>query len=125
MIENKKQIRPDISSIQFKENISQEEKFQNEVLRPIIKMQHELIVSCFEHFLNQNKIEFDALRDTQIKDFIQKTFTSNNGLKKDLNGLIIGLFTLEEYLEYLNHISQINKRINSIIQTRIGSVYLK
>ena len=125
MIENKKQIRPDISSIQFKENISQEEKFQNEVLRPIIKMQHELIVSCFEHFLNQNKIEFDALSDTQIKDFIQKTFTSNNGLKKDLNGLIIGLFTLEEYLEYLNHISQINKRINSIIQTRIGSVYLK
>lgn len=65
MIDPKKQIRPTISSIQPKENISIEEKFQNEVLRPIIKMQHELIIASFEHHLILNKIRISEQSDSQ------------------------------------------------------------
>lgn len=125
MTDQKKQIRPIITSIQLKQHFSIEEKFQNEVLRPIIKLQHELIMSYFEHFLTLQKINFNEQSNVQKEDFINKTFTRNNRLKTDLRALIIGLFTLEEYVEYLNLTSQINKRINSIIQTRVSSFYLK
>ena len=52
----KKQLRPEILSIIKTENFSALEKFQNEILRPIIKLQHDLILTRFEHYLKQNKI---------------------------------------------------------------------
>ena len=55
MTDLKKQLRPAIPSIAKKDNISTEEKFQNEVLRPIIKLQNNLISSYFEHNLERKK----------------------------------------------------------------------
>ena len=125
MPEPKKQLRPTIPSIQSKEQVSVEEKFQNETLRPIIKLQHELILSCFKHYLAANKIQLEVQSEDKKRDFIQKCLMKNAQLKSDLRSLIIGLFTIEEYTEYLKNSSQINKRINSIIQSRITSVYVK
>ncbi len=34
------------------------EKFQNEVIRPIIKMQHNLFVGVFKNYLQKRKIDF-------------------------------------------------------------------
>ena len=123
MSDQKKLIRPDIPSIKVKEKISIEEKFQNEILRPIIELQHELIISCFQHYLTLKKIKFNEFSEKQKRDIIEKSLNRDSQLKKDFQSLIIGLFTLEEYNNYLSLNSQINKRINSIIQSRISSVY--
>ena len=125
MIDLKKQMRPEISSIIKTENFSAEEKFQNEVLRPIIKLQHDLILSYFEHYLKQNKVKMNELNNTQKTHLAHKLFKTNTRLKTELRGLIIGLFTLEEYKEYLNLSSQLNKRMNNMIQQRIASCYVK
>ena len=45
MTNTKQSIRPIIHTIGSQENASKEEQFQNEVLRPIIKMQHDLIMA--------------------------------------------------------------------------------
>ena len=119
----KKQIRPAIPSIVEKEQISVEEKFQNEVLRPIIKLQNELILSCFEYYLRRVKVDIQKFNDVQKTDFIEKSFKRDAQLKAALRSLIIGLFTLEEYKDYLNMTSQLNKRINSIIQKRVSSAF--
>ncbi|MFT4679555.1 MAG: hypothetical protein ACI84C_001103 [Flavobacteriales bacterium] len=124
MTDLKKQLRPEIPSIVKTENFSAEEKFQNEVLRPIIKLQHELILSCFEHHLKQNKVKLDNLEKIQKAGLIQKLFKSNTQFKTEFRGLIIGLFTLEEYNEYLGLSSQLNKRISNMIQQRIESCYI-
>ena len=121
----KKQIRPEISNIIKTGDFSAEEKFQNEVLRPIIKLQHDLILSYYEHYLKQNKVKMNELNNNQKTDLIHKLFKTDTRLKTDLRGLITGLFTLEEYKEYLSVSSQLNKRINNIIQQRIESCYLK
>tara|TARA_B110000438_G_C15527434_1_gene526959 strand:+ start:309 stop:677 length:369 start_codon:yes stop_codon:yes gene_type:complete len=115
----KKQLRPEILSIIKTENFSPLEKFQNEILRPIIKLQHELILTCFEHYLKQNKIKIIELNKTQKTDLMNKLFKSDTRLKNDFRGLIIGLFTLEEYKEYLTLSSQLNKRINNMIRQKI------
>jgi hypothetical protein len=124
MSEPKKQLRPLISSIKKTEYASLEEKFQNEVLRPILKLQHEFIISCFEHFLILNKVRFNELSSIQKADVIQKLFKTDLRLKMELRSLIIGLFTYEEYKAYLIHSSRLNKRIYSMIQKRVESVYL-
>lgn len=125
MSDLKKQLRPEISNIKETENSSIEESFQNEVLRPIIKLQHELIMTCFAHFLILNKVQFNALNTFQQTELIQKLFKADMRLKTELRGLIIGLFTLEEYKAYLSQSSQLNKRIYAMIQKRVESVYLK
>lgn len=117
----KKQLRPEILSIIKTENFSPLEKFQNETLRPIIKLQHELILTCFEHYLKQNKIKIIELNKTQKTDLMNKLFKSDTRLKNDFRGLIIGLFTLEEYKEYLTISSQLNKRINNMIRQKIDN----
>ena len=124
MTDLKKQIRPEISSIIKTENFSAEEKFQNEILRPIIKLQHDLILSYFEHYLKQNKVKMNELNNTQKKDLTLKLFKADTRLKTELRGLITGLFTLEEFKEYLSLSSQLNKRINNMIQQRINSCYV-
>jgi hypothetical protein len=117
----KKQLRPEILSIIKTENFSPLEKFQNETLRPIIKLQHELILTRFEHYLKQNKINIIELNKTQKTDLMNKLFKSDTRLKNDFRGLIIGLFTLEEYKEYLTISSQLNKRINNMIRQKIDN----
>ncbi|MFT6027251.1 MAG: hypothetical protein ACI8P5_001511 [Bacteroidia bacterium] len=125
MSDLKKQLRPGIPSILKKENISVEEEFQNQILRPIIKLQNDLILNCFEDYLKRKKVGLQKFTDDQTIDFIHKTFKRDTQLKTDLRGLIIGLFTLEEYQQYLTITSQLNRRINSMIQERVGSFYLQ
>jgi hypothetical protein len=124
MLDLKKQIRPILSKIKKKEDISPEENFQNEILRPIIKLQYALISSSFEHYLSLKKVMFDEFNDLQKLAFIQKSFKRDTQLKTDLRSLILGLFTLEEFNEYLSLKSQINRRINTIMQSRITSCYV-
>jgi hypothetical protein len=124
MTDLKKQIRPEIPSITKPENFNAEERFQNEVLRPIIKLQHDLILCYFKHHLEQNKVKINELSTIQKKDFTRKLFKGDTRLKTELRGFIIGLFTVEEYKEYLSLPSQLNKRINNMIQQRIDSCYV-
>ena len=39
------------------------EKFQNEVLRPIIKMQHNLLIASFNNYIQKRKIDFLVLSE--------------------------------------------------------------
>lgn len=124
MIDPKIALRPSIPSIEQNKQTSQEEHFQNEVIRPIIKLQHELLLAYFKHFVDQKKINLDDLNAKEIREFIGKLFNTNVSLKINIKGLIIGMFTIEEFDVYLTMSSKLNKRITSIIETRIISVYL-
>lgn len=121
----KKQIRPTITSILTLENSGSEETFQNNILRPIIKLQHDLILTYFQYYLNQKKININDLDSTLRKDIIRKLFKTDTRLKIELRGLIIGLLTVEELKEYLTQLSGLNKRINNMIEQRIKSCYIK
>ena len=123
MIDQKKQIRPAIPSIVIQENFSDEEKFQNNILRPIIKLQHDLILRYFEHYLKQNKVNRIELNSTQMKNVIHRFFKTDNRFKIEMRGLIIGLLTIDEFEEYLKLSPGLNKRINNMIEQRVESCY--
>ena len=119
MTTSKKQIRPSINSIIITDNISDMERFQNEVFRPIIKLQHELIICSFQHYLKKHKISLEELDFLKKTKLIHKILKSDTQLKKELRGLIIGLVTIDEYEEYIEMYSELNKRINNMILQKL------
>ncbi len=118
------ELRPTIPTIVNTLQSSSEETFQNEKLRPIIKLQHDLIISHFEYNLKQNCVKIDQLNKEQMKELIVKILKGNGRLQTELRGLVTALFTVEEYCQYLQSLSPINRRINNMVQQRIESNYL-
>ena len=100
---------------------SSDELFQNEVLRPILKLQNDLVLAVFLNYLAKNKMAFK--NQTPEK----KEVTIENALQKDIKlqnifkGMIIGLFTTDEYAVYLKNSSGLNKRMMGMLMERLKS----
>ncbi|MFV8465287.1 glyoxalase [Flavobacterium sp. LB1P62] len=100
---------------------STEESFQNEVLRPILKLQNDLFIASFINYVVKNKADFYGYTSEKklsvIENAIQKDIKFRNALK----GMIIALFTADEYTEYIKNSSNINKRMMSMLIERLKS----
>lgn len=53
-----KKIRPDYMTTTINDVMSNEERFQNLVLRPIIKFQNDLIINVFKNYVGKHKNVF-------------------------------------------------------------------
>ena len=100
---------------------SVEEQFQNEVLRPILKLQNDLIILSFQNYLSVNKINFNSFTVDKKVTFIENTIHKDSKLRDVMKGIIIGLFTSNEYLVYSINASNFNKRIITMLIERLKS----
>ena len=100
---------------------SSDELFQNQVLRPILKFQNDLFIVAFGNYLVKNRIDFNAFsvekKLTTIENSIQKDIKFRNALK----GMIMGLFTTDEYALYIKDSSSLNKRMMGMLIERLKS----
>lgn len=122
---DKVNLRPNIANVNSETKSSTEEAFQNKVIRPIIKLQHSLIINYFQYHLKKQKTDIDNYNEEQKDLFLIRIFKIDRVLKIEMKSLIIGLFTNDEYSEYLKSKNEIDKRIHSIISKRVHSYYLK
>lgn len=95
------------------------EKFQNEVIRPVIKMQHQYVILFFKDYLQKRKIDFETLSGEQKKIKIQTVLKTDFKFKTLLIGCIIGQFAIEELEVYLSNTSEFNRRITQISMQRL------
>lgn len=98
-----------------------EEQFQNEVLRPILKLQNDLIILSFQNYLRVNKINFNSFTVDKKVALIENSIHKDSKLREILKGIIIGLFTSNEYSLYATNSSNFNKRIISMLIERLQS----
>lgn len=112
--------RPIISNL-INTNTTDTEKFQNEVLRPIIKMQNDLLIAFFIEYLIKRKILFSDLSDEKKKTKIKSIFEKDISLKNQVIGIVLGNFSIDEFLSYSKNLSEFNKRIIQIIVQRLQS----
>jgi hypothetical protein len=100
---------------------SSDELFQNQVLRPILKLQNDLFIAAFGNHLVKNRIDFNAFsvekKLATIENAIQKDIKFRNALK----GMIMGLFTTDEYAQYIKNSSSLNKRMMGMLIERLKS----
>lgn len=101
--------------------VSINESFQNEVLRPILKFQNEIIIHYFEHFIVESKIDFHLIKHHLKIAQIHNLFKTNIQFKQFYLGLIVGLFTKEDFLFYTENKKEVNKRIIAMLIERLCS----
>lgn len=101
-----------------------DEDFQNRILRPVLKLQHELILVLFIRFCGKQKI--DLFKDeNKFNSIVNTHIKKNMVLKNQYLGLIIGMFTTEEFGIYLENDAEFNKRIITMIGQRLKDSQLE
>ena len=116
-------LRPDIPSIKRLESMTDVEKFQNDVIRPILKYQHDVIVGyTISKAVNRNS-EFPNLIAIEKERYLDKVTLKDSKIKQELNGMVLGLMTVEEMNKYLAIESEYKRRINTMIRERIVSTF--
>ena len=100
---------------------SAEEFFQNETLRPIMKLQNELLLAVFQNYTVKSKVHFKQFSIEKKFVFIENAVKKDINFSNSLKGIVIGLFTLEEYNRYSANSSALTKRITNLLVERFKS----
>jgi len=110
-------IRPEIAA----ENITDElmEVFQNKTLRQVLKLQNDTLLAICLDFLNNKYKNFEGRDNTIKKSLMQDALKTDQALKKLLYGVVVGQFTSRELAFYLDHKSDINKRLVEFMFKRV------
>lgn len=100
---------------------SAEEYFQNQTLRPILKLQNDIYLELFKNYIIKNKASFNQFSIEKKMYYIENSILNDNKLRNLLIGTTIGLFLLDEFITYSQKTSEINKRIITMLIERLKS----
>jgi len=114
-------LRPEIPSAKVLPGMSSEEQFQNSTLRPIAKLQNDLLVVVFKNYARKHKNVFYDLSTDKRMDYIENAIHKDMKFRNSLKGIIIGQFTISEYEQYIQNSSNLNKRMMNIVKERLKS----
>ena len=112
-------IRPKIKKVKDFPNMSDDERFQNETIRPILKLQNPLFILVFKNYIEKRKRIFYDLSLDKKMIYIESSIVKDQNFQNSLKGIIIGHFTLAEYRQYLLYFSSLNKRMMNMLVKRL------
>ena len=112
-------LRPEILSAKLNDSMSFEERFQNTTLRPVIKLQSNLLFEVFKNYITKHKNVFYELSLEKRIDYIENSIHKDMKFRNSVKGMIIGQFTCDEYLLYKKESSSLNKRMMNIVKERL------
>ena len=111
--------RPVISSAIVTPYTSNDERFQNQTLRPVIKLQNNLLIAVFKNYVVKYKNVFYELSVANKMCYIENAIHKDMKFRNSLKGMVIGQFTIEEYLIYIQNSSALNKRMMNLVIERL------
>lgn len=114
-------LRPTIVSAKITPGMSADEIFQNQTLRPVAKLQNDLLLAVFKNYVAKHKNVFYDLTIEKRLDYIENAIHKDMKFRNSLKGTIIGQFTLTEYETYIQNSSALNKRMMNIVKDRLKS----
>ncbi|RKN81030.1 glyoxalase [Ulvibacterium marinum] len=112
-------IRPNIPKAKITLEMTDEERFQNETLRPIIKFQNPLLLAAFGNYIAKHKNRFHDLVLEKRLEYVENAIQKDIKFRNSLKGMVIGQFTLEEYQKYIQNSSALNKRMMGMVIDRL------
>lgn len=115
------ELRPEIPTARILPGMSAEESFQNKTIRPIAKLQNDLMVAVFRNYARKHKNVFYDLSIEKRMDYIENAIHKDMKFRNSLKGILIGQFTLDEYELYIQNSSALNKRMMNIVKERLKS----
>jgi len=113
-------IRPTLNIIPS-DDVESEIHFQNEILRPVLKLQNDLFIEVMRHYFFKHKNTFYTLSLKKRLSFIENAIQKDVKFRNALKGMIIGQFSVEEYALYQKNASKLNKRMMKMLIQRYHS----
>jgi len=98
---------------------SSDEIFQNQVLRAMLKLQNGLLRDVFRSYISKYKNDFYAYSVEKKLAYIENSIQKDIKFRNSLKGIVIGLFTIAEYNEYIKNSSSLNKRMMNMLIERL------
>lgn len=101
--------------------VSTAEQFQNQTIRPILKLLDGSIQTLWQHHWPKRKTPFDRFSSQEKIAYIERAVREDTRLRLTLIGMVLGQFTPGEWESYINEESEITRRITSLISQRLQS----
>ncbi len=95
------------------------EQFQNEVIRPVIKLKHEWLITVSAFYIKNNKANFQELTAEKQVNYLETALQKDQTFRPFLLGAVVSEFTMEELKQYHALSTDLNKRIITIILKRL------
>ena len=112
-------VRPKLPDALTEGELKEEELFQNMVLRPVIKMQHDVLILRVKSYFTSKRVMFNVMDKQKRTLAIEQAFLGANAFKKEIQGMILGQLDTTEYQRYLQNERTMNKRIIQMVRNRM------
>jgi hypothetical protein len=97
------------------------EQFQNLTIRPLIKENHNIIMTLFNDICKSTHLNLKGKDIITKQTAINTLFSKNIPFVNQLIGIVIAGFTIDELKTYIADSKEYNKRIKQIVKERIMS----
>ncbi len=114
------QLRPSITTIAETAESSVMEFFQNKTLRPILKLQNQVLIDAFKGFNAQKLAAFIRLANDQKRAWIRDILSKDAITRNVILGLILGMLTREELSFFFEHEKECRQRIMYMAAERLA-----
>lgn len=115
-----KSLRPELPNVVNGAEISEIELFQNEVLRPIMKFQNEVLTTLFISNLKKRDVDFSKMNLNGRIAYVTNVIKKDLGLRNVLIGMVLGLLTVEEIGQYYQYETEYRRRISKMVIDRLA-----
>ena len=112
-------VRPKLPESLIEGHLKEEELFQNMVLRPVIKMQHDVLILRVKSYFTSKRVMFNVMDKKKRTLAIEQAFLGDNAFKKEIQGMILGQLNVDEFQGYLKNERSMNKRIIQLVRNRM------
>jgi hypothetical protein len=93
--------------------------FMHHTLRPVLKLQNELLLLIFRHYLQKSKGTFWQLPAAKRPEYIAHCIRQDQKLRNMLSGVVMGHFTVQEIQVYQQHEAELSRRIAELLIQRL------
>ncbi len=93
--------------------------FQHQVLRPLLKLQHEVLLATVADFAHDYHLPLATADPTAATRLLTELLTRNTRLRATIVGLVVGLLTQPELAFYRPHRPELNRRLLDLAQQRV------
>lgn len=101
--------------------VSPAEQFQNQTIRPILKLLDDSIQTLWQHHWPKRKTPFDRFNRQEKMAHIERAVREDTRLRLTLVGMVLGHFTPDEWAQFTADEAEITRRIGSLVTQRLQS----
>lgn len=78
-----------------------------------------MLLEVFKNYITKSKTDFFNFNTDKKLQFIENSIQRDIKFRNSLKGIVLGLFTANEYSNYIQNSSSLNKRMMSMLIERL------